>query len=162
MCYHKILITLAVKDSVPICVRSFLISVLGVTCTDLALTQADQVRFPNGLNANKKHVVDLSPASVGRLDANKRHLDLSSALVELCLASLPLVLGELGPVLVLGELGLVEMDSSRRRGSARGKLSSWQSSYLNIVISLYISYQLSIISSYVSEVSFLAPLAVLL
>ena len=133
-----------------------------VTCTDLALTQANQVRFPNGLNANKKHVVDLSPASVGRLDANKRHLDLSSALVELCLGSLPLVLGELGPVLVLGELGLVEMDSSRRRGSARGKLSSWQSSYLNIVISLYISYQLSIISSYVSEVSFLAPLAVLL
>ena len=67
-----------------------------VTCTDLALTQANQVRFPNGLNANKKHVV--SPASVGRLDANKRHLDLSYALVELCLASLPLVLGELGPV----------------------------------------------------------------
>ena len=122
-----------------------------VTCTDLALTQANQVRFPNGLNANKKHVA--SPASVGRLDANKRHLDLSSALVELCLASLPLVLGELGPVLVLVELGLVEMDSSRRRGSARGKVSSWQSSYLNIVISSYVSYQLSIISSYISEVS---------
>ena len=30
MCYHKILITLAVKDSVPICVRNSLISVLGV------------------------------------------------------------------------------------------------------------------------------------
>ena len=135
---------------------------LGVTCTDLALTQANQVRFPNGLNANKKHVVDLSPASVGRLDANKRHLDLSSALVELCLASLPLVLGELGPVLVFGELGPVlvlvelgpvETDSSRWRGSSRGKVSSWQSSYLNIVISSYVSYQLSIISSYISEVS---------
>ena len=91
-----------------------------------ALTQVNQVSSPDGLNGNKRPVVHLVPALVGCLGAQKRQLDLSSALVCLLLAFL-LPLGFLLP-LVLGEVRPVETDSSRWRGSARGKVSSWQSS----------------------------------
>ena len=77
------------------------------TQSNLPLTQANLVSSPNGLNKNKRHVVDLSLALDRCLDAQKRRLDLSSALFCLFLASLPLVLGEARPV---------ERDSSRWRG----------------------------------------------
>ena len=93
-----------------------------------ALTQVNQVSSPDRLNGNKRPVLHLVPALVvACLGAQKRQLDLSSALVCLFLAVL-LPLGFLLP-LVLGEVRPVETDSSQLRGSARGKVSSWQNSY---------------------------------
>ena len=103
-------------------------------CTDLVRTQANQVPSQNCLKVNKRHLVDLFPAA-GCLDQNRRHVDLSPALVELFLVLLdPLVSGKLS--LGLWENFLVsleplklrplELDSSRWwEGSSRGKVFSW-------------------------------------